>query len=65
MEDFKPTEEDCSCTDECLGYLTKTCKGIEEETKQDALNHFLSTSNVFVKDSNKWDFLKEKPKLLA
>ena len=29
VEDFKPTEEDCSCTDECLGYLTKTCKGIE------------------------------------
>jgi len=29
-KDFKPTEEDCSCTDECLGYLTKTCKGIEE-----------------------------------
>ena len=29
-EDFKPTEETCTCTDECLGYLTKTCKGIEE-----------------------------------
>ena len=29
-EDFKPTKENCTCTDECLGYLTKTCKGIEE-----------------------------------
>ena len=28
-EDFKPTEKTCTCTDECLGYLTKTCKGIE------------------------------------
>jgi len=23
-------EENCTCTDECLGYLTKTCKRIEE-----------------------------------
>ena len=23
-------KENCTCTDECLGYLTKTCKGIEE-----------------------------------
>ena len=23
-------EENCTCTDECLGYLTKTCKGIED-----------------------------------
>ena len=23
-------KENCTCTDECLGYLTKTCKGIED-----------------------------------
>jgi hypothetical protein len=37
VEDFKPTEETCTCTDECLGYLTKTCKGIEEEPKQECM----------------------------
>ncbi len=30
-----PKEEPCTCTDECLGYLTKTCKRIEEEPKQE------------------------------
>jgi hypothetical protein len=30
-------EENCTCTDECLGYLTKTCKRIEEEPKQDKI----------------------------
>ena len=28
-----PKEEPCTCTDECLGYLTKTCKRIKEEPK--------------------------------
>ena len=28
-----PKEEPCTCTDECIGYLTKTCKRIEEEPK--------------------------------
>jgi hypothetical protein len=26
---MKKNEEDCSCTDECLGYLTMNCKEIE------------------------------------
>jgi Ni,Fe-hydrogenase III component G len=30
-------EENCTCTDECLGYLTKTCKKVEEEPKQETL----------------------------
>ena len=28
--DKRPKEEPCPCTDECLGYITKECKGIEE-----------------------------------
>ena len=32
-----PKEEPCTCTDECLGYLTKTCKRIEQEPKQETL----------------------------
>ncbi len=27
-------QEDCSCTDECLGYLTKSCKRIEEPKQE-------------------------------
>lgn len=30
-------EEQCACTDECLGYLTQTCKKIEESNKQETL----------------------------
>jgi hypothetical protein len=33
---------------------------LKEEPKQDALNHFLSTSNVIVKDPQKWDFNKQE-----
>jgi hypothetical protein len=33
---------------------------IKEEPKQDALNHFLSTSSVIVKDPQKWDFNKQE-----
>ena len=29
MKNKETLEEDCPCTDECLGYLTKTCKEIE------------------------------------
>ena len=32
LPNFK--EEVCTCTDECLGYLTKTCKRIEEPKKE-------------------------------
>jgi hypothetical protein len=31
-----------------------------EKSKQDALNHFLSTSSVIVKDPQKWDFNKQE-----
>ena len=40
-EDFKPTEKTCTCTDQCLGYLTKTCKRIEEEPKQEIVGYRL------------------------
>ena len=30
VSDNRPKEEHCPCTDECLGYTTKECKGIEE-----------------------------------
>ncbi len=29
-----PKEEQCTCTDECLGYLTKDCKRIEEAAER-------------------------------
>jgi hypothetical protein len=47
-EDFKPTEEDCSCTDECLGYLTKTCKGIETLEQIDQNNPVTRGSTALV-----------------
>ena len=34
-------EEQCACTDQCLGYLTKTCKRIEEEPKQEIVGYRL------------------------
>jgi hypothetical protein len=34
-----------------------------EEPKQDALNHFLSTSDVIIKDPQKWDFNKQETTL--
>jgi hypothetical protein len=39
-------EENCTCTDECLCYLTKTCKGIET-LKEAAERYNLSTTNAF------------------
>jgi hypothetical protein len=47
-KDFKPTEEDCSCTDECLGYLTKTCKGIETLEQIDQNNPVTRGSTALV-----------------
>lgn len=40
-------QEDCSCTDECLGYLTKTCKRIEEPKQETFTNDT---------DSDSWGF---------
>jgi hypothetical protein len=37
-----PKEEPCTCIDECLGYLTKTCKRIEEGPKQETPNELES-----------------------
>jgi hypothetical protein len=39
----KEKQEECSCTDECLGYLTKTCKNIseKEETIEEATEKFI------------------------
>ena len=43
MLDLKEVKEEpkqeCECTDECLGYLTKECKRIEE-LKQEALEEY-------------------------
>ena len=43
----EPKQEDCSCTDECLGYLTKTCKRIEEPKQETFTNDT---------DSDSWGF---------
>ena len=40
-------KETCTCTDECLGYLTKECKKIEEseqETLEEAAKRYTSHS---------------------
>ena len=69
----EPKQENC-CTPvgqikryvDCKGCDTKPFKHevkvltTKEEPKQGALNHFLSTSNVIVKDPQKWDFNKQE-----
>ena len=50
-------EEDCSCTDECLGYLTKSCKRIEEpkqETLEEANFKVLGTKTDTFYNGAKW-----------
>jgi hypothetical protein len=65
-----PKEEICSFCDGTGQVVSSTtisrfktcdCKMLpKEEPKQGALNHFLSTSNVIVKDPQKWDFGKQE-----
>jgi hypothetical protein len=65
----KKEQEPCTCTDECLGYLTKTCRRIEEEPKQETIeeaieqeleNHFFSNiseikqAEYFINFGAKW-----------
>ena len=45
-------KEECSCTDECLGYLTKTCKGLEEYKEE----KFYSRKDVL----NLLDFVNDR-----
>ena len=47
-------EEQCACTDECLGYLTQTCKRIEESNKQETLEE------VAEKYANDWEEIHPK-----
>lgn len=45
LPNFK--EEPCTCTDECLGYLTQACKGIEEINKQETLEEAANKANGY------------------
>jgi hypothetical protein len=36
-QDFILVKEECSCIDECMYYLTKQCKHLKEEPKQDKI----------------------------
>jgi hypothetical protein len=55
-----PKEETCTCTDECLGYLTKTCKRIEEEPKQEeTLKEVDEIKIMSLRDKIKTAFLEE------
>jgi hypothetical protein len=38
-------KQDCECTDECLGYLTKNCKGIEQP-KQETLEEIVNKLSI-------------------
>ncbi len=43
-------KKECECTDECLGYLTKECKRIEEpkqETRKEAVEKYGDKWNYF------------------
>jgi hypothetical protein len=48
VEKQETLEEDCPCTDECLGYLTKTCKGIETLEQIDQNNPVTRGSTALV-----------------
>jgi len=67
-------EEPCTCTDECLGYLTKDCKGIEEP-KQETLEEYIeretksiiepslrASAITFLRYGAKWQQEQEKNK---
>ncbi len=46
-------KQECECTDECLGYLTKDCKGIEQpkqETLEEVINNEIN--NIHINSSN-------------
>jgi hypothetical protein len=49
---YNPQEEpkqECTCTDECLGYLTQNCKGIDEpkqETLEEAAERFVNNTRL-------------------
>lgn len=47
-----PKEEPCTCTDECLSYLTKTCKRIEEEPKQETLEEVAKSHAIYELENN-------------
>jgi len=47
-----PKEEPCTCTDECLSYLTKTCKRIEEEPKQETLEEAAKSHAIYELENN-------------
>ena len=51
-------QEDCSCTDECLGYLTKSCKRIEEPKQETTSEGFHRISKEF--DYSEFDFVSFK-----
>ena len=47
------SKQECECTDECLGYLTKTCKNISEpkqETLEEVINNEIN--NIHINSSN-------------
>ena len=62
-----PEEEPCSCTDECLGYLTKTCKGLEvpkqeileEDKKGIDIKEFEKKANEIIDTVGKQETLEE------
>jgi molecular chaperone GrpE (heat shock protein) len=57
-------KQDCECTDECLGYLTKECKRIEEpEQETENLKNFKKLVSDEISPAMK-DFIKEKQETL-
>lgn len=60
-------KKECECTDECLGYLTQECKGIEEpkkETLEEVAEKYISSigklcciSEKEMQDYAKTDFI--------
>lgn len=53
---MKKNEEDCTCTDECLGYLTMNCKEIE--TLEEAAERILLEEDLDLSDYDKRHILK-------
>ena len=51
-------KQDCECTDECLGYLTKDCKGIEQPKQETTSEGFHRISKEI--DYSEFDFVSFK-----
>jgi hypothetical protein len=51
-EDEEP-KQDCECTDECLGYLTANCKGIEQP-KQETLEEAVDRASLLEFPIKEW-----------